>query len=97
MSPLGFSFWEPTSRGVEFEFQPGWYFTGRERVLHELSRWLQEPKDSDTRVITGRGGSGKSAILSKIVTVSYPAYRQHIPQKEERWPLSGLASNLFIS
>jgi WD40 repeat protein len=79
------SFWGPTSRGVEMEFHPGWYFTGRERALGELSDWLRDAKDYRTRVITGRPGSGKSAILSKIVTVSDSAYRQRMPENEQRW------------
>ena len=62
-------FWDPISRGVEVESQPGWYFTGRERVLRELSSWLKDPTDMRARVITGRPGSGKSAILARIVTV----------------------------
>jgi hypothetical protein len=77
-------FWDPISRGVEVENQPGWYFTGRERVLRELSSWLKDPTDMRARVITGRPGSGKSAILARIVTVSDAENRQLIPRQEER-------------
>jgi hypothetical protein len=77
-------FWDPISRGVEVESQPGWYFTGRERVLSELSAWLKDPSDARTRVITGRPGSGKSAILARIVTLSDRENRQLMPRYEER-------------
>jgi WD40 repeat protein len=79
------TFWGPTSRGVEMERQPGWYFTGRERVLRELSEWLRDPMDDSTRVITGRAGTGKSAIISRIVTLSDPEYRQSMLELETRW------------
>jgi hypothetical protein len=64
--------WGPRSRGVELDSQAGWYFTGRHRVLQELSQWLQAPGDARTRVVTGSPGSGKTAILSKIVMLSDP-------------------------
>jgi WD40 repeat protein len=79
------TFWSPTSRGVETELHRGWYFTGRERVLRVLSEWLNDPTDDRTRVITGRPGSGKSAIIAKIVTLSDPEFRRTMPQKEVRW------------
>jgi WD40 repeat protein len=80
-------FWDPISRGVEFEQQVGWYFTGRNRVLQELSEWLNNSKSDDTktRIVTGGAGSGKSAILSRIVTLSDPQYRQKIPRKHKNW------------
>jgi|GEM_PF-5259502 len=78
------TFWGPVSRGVELDVQPGWYFTGRRRVLGELSAWLSNTEDTRSRLITGRPGSGKSAILAKIVTLSDPEYRlkalQHDPE-----------------
>jgi len=55
---------------------PGWYFTGRRRVLGELSAWLSNTEDIRSRIITGRPGSGKSAILAEIVTLSDPEYRR---------------------
>jgi hypothetical protein len=79
------TFWGPTSRGVEMELQPGWHFTGREHVLNVLSEWLNDPTDDRTRIITGRPGSGKSAVIAKIVTLSDPEYRRTMPQHEVRW------------
>lgn len=79
------SFWDPISRGVEFEWQPGSYFTGRARVLDELATWIRDSNDFRTRVITGRPGSGKSAILAKVVTLSDPEYRQTSMPSNEHW------------
>lgn len=73
------AFWDPVSRGVEFEQQAGWYFTGRERILDELAAWLVDPHDFQARIVTGPAGSGKSAILSRIVTLSEPGYRARMP------------------
>jgi WD40 repeat protein len=70
----------PRSRGVEFEAEPGFYFTGREQVLRELVAWLAfPPGDRRARVVTGEPGSGKSAVLARLVTLADPEYRGRIP------------------
>jgi WD40 repeat protein len=70
--------WEPKARGVELG-AGGWYFTGRHRVLHELSEWLSfEYSDGRARVVTGGPGCGKSAVLARIVTLADPAYRREV-------------------
>ena len=75
--------WGPRARGVEFDSQPGFYFSGRKAVLSKLLGFLNDEGDSRTRVITGRPGSGKSAILSRLVTFSLPELRpQNIPETE---------------
>jgi len=72
--------WGPRARGVEIEAQPGWYFTGRTAALAELVRWLTDPQpDGKARVVTGSPGSGKSAVLSRLVTLSDPEYRKRVP------------------
>lgn len=66
----------PRSRGVEFESEHGLYFSGRTRVLSELTRWLTSPEgDGRGRVVTGRPGCGKSAVLGRVVALSDPGYR----------------------
>ncbi|MCC5613048.1 NACHT domain-containing protein, partial [Nostoc sp. CHAB 5834] len=77
--------WDPVSRGVEVEQQTGWYFTGRDKLLQEISDWLNDPTDCQTRIITGKAGAGKSAILSRIVTISDPEYRRKVPSSDRRW------------
>lgn len=78
-------FWGPTSRGVELELQPGSFFTGRKRALTDLSQWLRDPADRRTMVVTGSPCSGKSAILSKIVTLSDPEYRMSASAQQDKW------------
>ena len=73
--------WDPHGRGVEQAARPGWFFTGRRRVLSQLVAWLTAAPDSadNIRVITGGPGSGKSAVLARLVTLSNPAYRASMP------------------
>lgn len=66
--------WGPRGRGVEFDAQPGSYFFGRGSVLDTLTAFLNSPTDNRTHVVTGRPGSGKSAILSRLVTESLPGH-----------------------
>jgi Trypsin-like peptidase domain/WD domain, G-beta repeat len=74
--------WEPRSRGVERVLaDTGWYFTGRRRVREELRSWLvEEPgPGSKGRIVTGGPGSGKSAVLARIVTLSDRDFRSRVP------------------
>lgn len=67
----------PRSRGVEWDFELGLYFQGRERLLDELIGWLTSgDSDGKGRVVTGSPGCGKSAVLGRIVAMSDPVYRQ---------------------
>ncbi|BAJ33265.1 MULTISPECIES: WD40 repeat domain-containing protein [Kitasatospora] len=54
------------------------YFTGRTTQLDTLTRWL----DDDTaapglRVVTGKAGAGKSALLGILLCAAHPALRRH--------------------
>jgi WD40 repeat protein len=70
--------WVPKARGAELG-GGGWYFTGREQALREIARWLSaERSDGRARVVTGGAGCGKSAVLSRVVTLSDPTYRQEV-------------------
>jgi len=70
--------WIPKTRSVE-SGGGGWYFTGRERALRELVAWLnQAHTDGGARVVTGSAGSGKSALLARLVTLSDPRWRQQV-------------------
>jgi len=64
--------WGPRSRGVEFDSQPGFYFSGRRAVLSRLGDFLSGKEDGRVRLLTGGPGSGKSAILSRIVSGGWP-------------------------
>jgi WD40 repeat protein len=62
-------YWGPKARGVEVATQVGWYFTGRQAALEKLSGWLADPgADLCLRVLTGDPGSGKSAVLGRLIT-----------------------------
>jgi WD40 repeat protein len=73
--------WDPRGRGVERAARPGWFFTGRRQALSELVSWLTAvPSAADNvRVVTGGPGSGKSAVLARLVTMSNPRYRADMP------------------
>jgi WD40 repeat protein len=74
--------WDPRGRGVERAARPGWFFTGRRQALSQLVAWLTAaPAPADNvRVVTGGPGSGKSAVLARLVTMSDPRYRANIPE-----------------
>lgn len=70
--------WGPRSRGLDIETQHGFFFTGRQEVMSELVRWVQSPVSSRPIVVTGQPGCGKSAVLSRLVTLSDPEYRPRV-------------------
>lgn len=84
----------PRSRGVEYDSEPGLYFSGRERLLSELVSWLTAASTNGRgRVVTGSPGCGKSAVLGRIVAMSDPAYRRTL-LSEPAPAASGLPARL---
>jgi WD40 repeat protein len=79
--------WGPRSRGVEFDSQAGSYFSGRTAVLDILTEFLNGQVDNRTRVITGRPGAGKSAILSRLVSGAYLRSQIHGSSTPESGPV----------
>ena len=67
--------WSPRSRGVASEHQRGWFFTGRAHALAHLVKWLACPSNTRGLIVRGRPGSGKSALLARIVTLADPLLR----------------------
>ncbi|MEU1348396.1 AAA family ATPase [Streptomyces sp. NPDC005776] len=65
--------WDPRSRGVASTGQRGWLFTGRNRLMKDLIAAATGPVG--TTLVTGGAGSGKSAVLARLVTFSDPAFR----------------------
>jgi hypothetical protein len=63
----------PASRGIEVG-EAGWYFSGRTRILSQLVDWLKNTAHGPA-VVTGPAGSGKSAVMGRLATLSDPAYR----------------------
>lgn len=69
--------WGPRARGVLRADEPGWLFTGRTVAMRAvLGAARAEP---GAHVITGRAGCGKSAVLSRLVALSDPAFRAAYP------------------
>jgi hypothetical protein len=64
--------WDPRARGVARAKDSGWLFTGRERLMARLVTCTTEPPT--TVVVTGAAGTGKSAVLARLVTLSDKHY-----------------------
>ena len=79
-----FGHWDRSVRGVQHQIMPGQYFTGRRQVLTELTGWLaadpvEQAGRPGLRVVTGGPGSGKSAVLARLVITADPALHQPFP------------------
>ncbi|MEW2613018.1 caspase family protein [Streptomyces sp. NPDC047880] len=61
------SHFEPRGRGVEHVHDPGSYFTGRVRALEEVRAHLAGKTAGRLLVVTADPGSGKSAVLGRLV------------------------------
>ncbi|MDG4838452.1 trypsin-like peptidase domain-containing protein [Micromonospora sp. WMMD967] len=73
--------WDPQARGVERASQGGSYFTGRAEALRAVVARLRDGTGRGAiTVVTGGPGSGKSAILARLVTLSDPLYRELIAE-----------------
>ncbi|MGH3569695.1 MAG: WD40 repeat domain-containing protein [Pseudonocardia sp.] len=58
----------PKAQGAELG-EVSWYFEGREDERHRIVDWLRSAS-SGLRVVTGRAGSGKSALLGDVLVRS---------------------------
>ncbi|CCK30627.1 hypothetical protein BN159_6248 [Streptomyces davaonensis JCM 4913] len=61
--------------------EEGWFFTGRRRVLGEIVDWL-EAREPGLFLVTGSAGSGKSAVLGRVATLSDRRHRADIVKHE---------------
>jgi hypothetical protein len=64
--------WDPRSRGVASQDNPGWLFTGRSHLMRRLIAVAGGP--ARATLVTGTAGSGKSAALARLVTLSDPGF-----------------------
>src|SRR6266542_1798430 len=65
--------------GVLNRYLPA-YQRARLHVLGELAGWLAELSgDTQARIVTGDPGSGKSAVLGRLVMLADPEYRPSVP------------------
>lgn len=78
--------WSPKARGVELD-ACGDYFTGRAKALQQIGDWLALPDEQGcVLVVTGGAGTGKSALLGRVVTLSATP---RDPQDTQRQALEG--------
>lgn len=71
----------PRARGVDVPTERGWRFVGREQALRELVRWLRDHDDRRARIVTGDPGSGKSAVIARLVVLSDEGWRRTVPME----------------
>ncbi|MFC8384383.1 tetratricopeptide repeat protein [Nocardia sp. NPDC057272] len=55
----------------------GSWFTGRRGEVDQVVSWVRDGRPG-ARVVTGSAGTGKSAILGRVVSVSHPDERTHL-------------------
>ena len=65
--------WLPKAMASETSGR-AWYFTGRTAALRDIVKWLNKPHKRIC-VVTGGAGSGKSAVLARLVTLADSTYR----------------------
>ncbi|MCX5306422.1 tetratricopeptide repeat protein [Streptomyces sp. NBC_00160] len=66
------------ARGAE-RVDEGWFFTGRRRALGAIVAWLKAGEPG-LFLVTGSAGSGKSAVLGRISTLSSARYRADVKE-----------------
>ena len=71
----------PRARGVDIPAEPGWRFVGRETALRDLVSWLTDKDDKSARVVTGGPGSGKSAVIARLIVLSDHDWRRTVPME----------------
>ena len=64
--------WDPRARGVAAGAERGWLFTGRIKLMRRLIQATTD--DAQPVLVTGAAGTGKSAVLARLVTLSDPGF-----------------------
>ena len=63
--------WRPRGRGVSIGAERGYRFRGRTTALEVIRDWLdRDEPDRRVLLVTGAPGTGKSAVLGRIVTTA---------------------------
>ncbi|KXK63119.1 hypothetical protein AWW66_04885 [Micromonospora rosaria] len=72
--------WSAPARGVTGPDEGGWYFTGRDAVLRRLVRHLTGgPADPPVLLLTGARGTGRTAVLARLLTTATQELRDAMP------------------
>ncbi|MEV0192339.1 AAA family ATPase [Kitasatospora purpeofusca] len=61
-------YWIARASGQVGEDDPGWYFRGRTELVRDMIAFLRD--GTGALVVTGAAGSGKSALLAQLVTLT---------------------------
>jgi hypothetical protein len=64
--------WGPRARGVQTHTDTGWLFTGRATLMRTLIMFTTAAPGA--MLVTGAAGTGKSAVLARLVTLSDPTF-----------------------
>lgn len=77
----GWTPWSSAARGVSGASDPGWFFTGRAKALDELWGHVCEAERARPAIVflTGPAGSGRTAILARMLTTATAADRAVLP------------------
>ena len=68
---------------MSIDSERGWRFRGRTAALQRITAWLDRPRpDRRVLVVTGSPGTGKSAVLGRVVTTADTAIRAALPPGE---------------
>ncbi|MEW2558533.1 AAA family ATPase [Streptomyces griseorubiginosus] len=65
-------YWLSRASGRTDDEDPGWYFSGRQDLMRALVEFVRA--GDGVLVVTGAAGSGKSALLARVVTLSDPLF-----------------------
>ncbi|MCX3063066.1 AAA family ATPase [Streptomyces beihaiensis] len=66
------AYWTSRASGRTSDQDPGWYFSGRATLMRSLVSFTRS--GTGVLVVTGTAGSGKSALLARLVTLSDPDF-----------------------
>ncbi|MFJ4559977.1 hypothetical protein ACIP4Q_28385 [Streptomyces massasporeus] len=77
----------PRAKGTDVPGEKAWRFVGRHAALEELTGWLTAAAEGEDavpplRVLTGDPGSGKSAVLARLVLLADPDRRSSVPRAD---------------
>lgn len=73
--------WGPRARGLQRgrNSNSPWLFTGRVRAMRAIVEWLGQGDGQSGLIVTGGPGSGKSAVISRVVTLADDHLRNETP------------------
>ncbi|WP_394613321.1 tetratricopeptide repeat protein [Lentzea sp. JNUCC 0626] len=60
------------------------WFTGRTAEMDEVVAWVRS-REAGVRVVTGSAGTGKSAVVGRVVSLSNPHERTRLQSRDENW------------